>query len=148
MSGSRCIGLVLFLSVEAGPVGRGGRGVLRPSLDHRATQGSLHKDAGSNLNAFSNLLYRVMFSMACTCSKCNSNFVKMITTSELSCFSAMGADVVPVCAKGRLQAPRLLATVLHRRGGRAPRIPRCHGQVRQMHNSERLSIRCESDVFA
>ena len=54
----------------------------------------------------------------------------------------MGADVVPVCAEGRLQAPRLLATVLHRRGGRTPRIPRCHGQVRHLRKAANsVSIR-------
>ena len=41
----------------------------------------------------------------------------------------MGIDIVPVCAKGRLQAPRLLAAIVHCRGGRASRISRGHGQV-------------------
>ena len=50
-SGCR-IGLVLFLPCEPGPFGRGCRGVLRSSVDYRATQGSLHKDAGSHINHF------------------------------------------------------------------------------------------------
>ena len=45
----------------------------------------------------------------------------------------MGIDIVPVCAKGRLQAPRLLAAIVHRWGGRASRISRCHGQVLRMY---------------